>query len=151
MDRTWRGKLPHLIGDAVSEDIRFDDNISGEPSVEFSTAAFRFAHTLVSSSIVLVREGGTDADLVTMMEAIICGQTSAAAQELDTEIIDDLNFFLETPDGASDVSVAAFNLTRGLKHLLYSYVDLRAQSIADVDLATLDPVGFSIINCGEDV
>jgi hypothetical protein len=122
--------LPHLIGDAVGNDTGFDASVSGESSVEFSTAAFRFGHTLVSSSIDLVGEDGTDAGSVALMdaffnhssvedngiEAIMRGQLSASAQELDTEIVDDLNFFLETPDGVSGFSLAALNLARGLDH-----------------------------------
>jgi peroxidase len=162
---TYNEWLPHLIGDAVGEDTGFDASVSGESSVEFSTAAFRFGHTLVSSSIDLVGEDGTDAGSVALMdaffnhspvedngiEAIMRGQLSAAAQELDTEIVDDLNFFLETPDGVSGFSLAALNLARGLDHGLDSYIEVRAQLIGDIDPATLDPQDFSIITSDEDV
>lgn len=58
---TYNEWLPHLIGDAVSEDTGFDDNVSGETLVEFSIAGFRFGQTLLSSSIDLVGEDATDA------------------------------------------------------------------------------------------
>jgi peroxidase len=162
---TYNEWLPHLIGDAFGDDTGFDASVSGESSVEFSTAAFRFGHTLVSSSIDLVGEDGTDAGSVALMdaffnhsavedngiEAIMRGQLSATAQELDTEIVDDLNFFLETPDGVSGFSLAALNLARGLDHGLDSYIEVRAQLIGDIDPATLDPQDFSIITSDEDV
>ncbi|AKS45912.1 peroxidase [Octadecabacter temperatus] len=162
---TYNEWLPHLVGDAVGEDTGFDANVSGEMSVEFSTAAFRFGHTLVSSSIDRIAEDGTDDGSMALMdsyfnhspvedggiEAIIRGQLSETAQELDTEIVDDLNFFLETPDGVSGFSLAAINLARGLDHGLDSYINVRAQLIGDIAPDTLDPLDFSIITSDEDV
>ncbi|SMX31006.1 peroxidase family protein [Octadecabacter ascidiaceicola] len=162
---TYNEWLPHLVGDAVGEDTGFDAGVSGEVSVEFSTAAFRFGHTLVSSTIDRVAEDGTDEGSLALMdsyfnhspvedggiEAIIRGQLSETAQELDTEIVDDLNFFLETPAGVSGFSLAAINMARGLDHGLDSYINVRAQLIGDVDPDTLDPTDFSIITSDEDV
>lgn len=61
------------------------------------------------------------------IEAIMRGQICAAAQELDTEIVDNLNFFPETPDGVSGVSLAALNVARGLDHALDSYIKMFAR------------------------
>jgi hypothetical protein len=44
----------------VGEGTGFDDSVLGEPSVEISTAAFRFDHTRVSSSIDFDCGHGTD-------------------------------------------------------------------------------------------
>lgn len=162
---TYNEWLPHLVGDAVGADLGYDADVSGESTVEFSTAAFRFGHTLVSSNIDMMNDDGTDAGSMGLMdaffnhspvensgiEAIIRGQLSASAQELDTEIVDDLNFFLSTPDGVSGFSLAALNLARGLDHGLESYVETRAQLMDDIDPATLDPLDFSIITSDEDV
>jgi peroxidase len=90
-----------------------------------------------------VEEGG--------IEAIIRGQLTNTAQELDTEIVDDLNFFLETPDGVSGFSLAALNLARGLDHGLDSYISVRAQLLGDIDPAALDPQDFSVITSDPDV
>ncbi len=162
---TYNEWLPHLVGDAVGEGTGFDAEVTGEVSVEFSTAAFRFGHTLVSSSIDRIAEDGTDEGSMALMdsyfnhtpvedggiEAIIRGQLSETAQELDTEIVDDLNFFLETPAGVSGFSLAAINMARGLDHGLDSYINVRAQLIGDIDPDTLDPTDFSIITSNEDV
>ncbi|WP_336247093.1 peroxidase family protein [Octadecabacter dasysiphoniae] len=161
---TYNEWLPHLVGGAV-DDTDVEPDASGEVSVEFSTAAFRFGHTLVSSNIDMMNDDGTDAGSMDLMdaffnhspveesgiEAILRGQLSATAQELDTEIVDDLNFFLETPDGVSGFSLAALNLARGLDHGLESYIETRAQLIGDIDPATLAPLDFSIITSDLDV
>lgn len=161
---TYNEWLPHLVGGAV-DDTDVEDDATGEVSVEFSTAAFRFGHTLVSSNIDLMNDDGTDAGSMDLMdaffnhspveesgiEAILRGQLSASAQELDTEIFDDLNFFLETPDGVSGFLLAALNLARGLDHGLESYVEVRAQLIGDIDVGTLDPLDFSVITSDTDV
>lgn len=164
---TYTEWLPHLIGDAADQavaDLGADD-ASGEVSVEFSTAAFRFGHTLVSSRIDLMDEFGEDAGSMGLMdaffnhspvedsgiEAIIRGQLSATAQELDTEIVDDLNFFLETPDGVSGFSLAALNLARGLDHGLQSYIETRAALIGDIDRSAIDADDFSIITTDANV
>lgn len=162
---TYNEWLPHLIGDAVGEDTGYDETAVGEVSVEFSTAAFRFGHTLVSSTIDFVSEDGSDEGSVALMEsyfnhtsveesgidAIIRGQLSNTAQELDSEIVDDLNFFLSTPDGVTGFSLAALNLARGVDHGLDGYVSVRAQLIGDIDLDEIDPQDYSIITSDEDV
>jgi len=160
---TYNEWLPHLIGDAADQTVAPD--AVGEVSVEFSTAAFRFGHTLVSSQIDLLDESAEDAGSMGLMdaffnhspveesgiEAIIRGQLHATAQELDTQIVDDLNFFLQTPDGISGFSLAALNLARGLDHGLEGYIATRAALIGDIDPSALDPLDFSIITSDEDV
>ena len=161
---TYNEWLPHLLGGAT-DDVDVDADAVGEVSVEFSTAAFRFGHTLVSSQIDLLDDGGNDAGSMGLMdaffnhspvedsgiEAIIRGQLHATAQELDTQIVDDLNFFLETPDGVSGFSLAALNLARGLDHGLESYINVRAALIGDIDPATLDGQDWSVITDDGDV
>ncbi len=162
---TYTEWLPHLVGDAVGDSTGFDATVSGQTSVEFSTAAFRFGHTLVSSSIDRVGDDGTDEGSMSLMDsffndapvqeggidAIIRGQLSNTAQDLDTQVVDDLNFFLETPAGVSGFSLPALNLARGLDHGLDSYINVRAQLLGDIDPAALDPHDFSVITSDEDV
>ncbi|SLN17091.1 peroxidase family protein [Pseudooctadecabacter jejudonensis] len=162
---TYDEWLPHLIGDAVPEDADHDPDANGQVSVEFSTAAFRFGHTLVSETIDILNDAGIDIGTMGLMDAffnhtpvedfgidaILRGQLTASAQELDAHIVDDLNFFLETPDGISGFSLAALNLARGLDHGLESYINVRAELLGDIDPATLDPLDFSIITSDADL
>ncbi len=161
---TYDEWLPHLVGDAVGPDTGHDPDVSGQMSVEFSTAAFRFGHTLVSSNIDRIDDQGEDAGSMGLMEsffnhspveeggidAILRGQLTARAQELDAQIVDDLNFFLETPAGVSGFSLAALNMGRGLDHGLQSYIETRAALLGDIDPATLDPTDFSVITSDPD-
>lgn len=158
---TYDEWLPHLIGNVVPDDIEHDPEVDGQISLEFSTAAFRFGHTLVSGHMPRLNDDGTvfgDGHLELMdaffnpesvetggIDALIRGQAAEHAQELDTKVIDDLNFFLATPDGVSGFSLPALNLIRGADHGLGSYVDVRAQLIGDIDPETLDPTDFSIL------
>jgi peroxidase len=158
---TYDEWLPHLLGDAVGETEGYDPDATGEISVEFSTAAFRFGHTMVSSTLPRLNDDGTDTedgDLAIMdaffnadpikdgaLDDLLRGQLSSNAQEFDTKVVDDLNFFLSSPDGLSGFSLVALNLLRGQDHGLQSYVDTRAALLGDIDPDALDPTDFSII------
>lgn len=154
--------LPHLIGDALADATTYDETADGRVATEFSTAAFRFGHTMVASSLPQLEENGetSEAGNMTVRDAFfnidmikengfsdfLRGQLSVKAQESDAIIIDDLNFFLENPEGVSGFSLAALNILRGRDHGLQSYVDTRAALIGDIDPETLDPTDFSIIS-----
>lgn len=158
---TYEQWLPHLIGDAVATEGAYDAGADGRISTEFSTAGFRFGHTMVASALPQIEENGdtSDAGNMTVQEAFfniemiqqngiedfLRGQLSVKAQASDAKVIDDLNFFLENPEGVSGFSLAALNILRGRDHGLQSYVDVRAQLVGDIDPETLDPTDFSII------
>jgi len=56
---TYDDWLPHLVGDAVGADTGYDASVDGRVSVEFSTAGFRFGHTMVSPTIKQLDEDGS--------------------------------------------------------------------------------------------
>ncbi|MEM7439086.1 MAG: peroxidase family protein [Pseudomonadota bacterium] len=161
---TYEEWLPHLLGDAVGEDQGHNPDADGQMSVEFTTAAFRLGHTLVSEDIDSVNDQGGDDGSTTLMDAffnhtgvqangidsLLRGQLSNTAQEVDAQVVDALNFFLETPDGTSGFSLPALNIGRGLDHGLQSYVETRAALLGDIDPDTLDPQDFSIITSDPD-
>ena len=158
---TYDDWLPHLIGNAMGDYQGYDANADARISTEFSTAAFRFGHTMVSPTIKQLEENGstsTQGDIrvqdaffnITQLrehglEDSLRGLTSGKAQTSDAVIIDDLNFFLENPAGVTGFSLAALNILRGRDHGLGTYVDVRAELLGDIDPATLDPTDFSII------
>jgi peroxidase len=163
---TYDEWMPHLVGDAVGEDTGHDPDVDGQISVEFSTAAFRFGHTMVSSTLPRINADGTDTDdgdLAIMdaffntdtlksgdLDAILRGQLTSSAQAFDTKVVDDLNFFLSSPDGLSGFSLVALNLLRGQDHGLQSYVDTRAALLGDINPDTLDALDFSVITSDAD-
>jgi len=160
-DITYSTWLPHLIGDAVGSYQGFDASVDGSIATEFSTAAFRFGHTMVSPTIKQTNEDGStsaqghirvqDAFFnITQLQAhgidyVLRGMTGSRAQESDAVVIDDLNFFLESPAGIKGFSLPALNILRGKDHGLGTYVEVRAELLGDIDPATLDPNDFSII------
>lgn len=165
---TYEEWLPHLIGNVIDPSaVAHDPDANGEVAIEFSTAAFRFGHTMVSSQLERVNEDGTEAEggHLGLMDAffnhhpvqdggidsLMRGQAGQSAQELDTKVIDDLNFFLATPDGVSGFSLVALNLMRGFDHGLQGYIDTRAALIGDIDPDTLDPNDFSVITSDSDL
>jgi hypothetical protein len=133
----------------------------GEISVEFSTAAFRFGHTMVSSAVPVLEEDGTAAAGIALaiedvvfnprplldgyFEHLVRGQSATPAQALDGKIIDDLNFFLRAPDGVTGFSLAALNILRGRDHGLSPYLEVRAALLGDLDPAAVAPGDFSVI------
>ncbi|MGR3492152.1 MAG: peroxidase family protein [Shimia sp.] len=163
---TYDEWLPLVIGDALPTEIDYDADVDGEVSVEFSTAAFRFGHTAVSSSLNRVNDDGTEAaeghlglmdaffDAAPVKEhgidSLLRGQTTQLAQEIDAKVVDDLNGGLENPDGEGGFSLPAFNIARGADHGLPSYVDAREALIGDIVAADLDPTDFSIITSNPD-
>ncbi|MEM9436528.1 MAG: peroxidase family protein [Pseudomonadota bacterium] len=158
---TYDEWLPHLLGNAVPEDIPYDPDVDGQVSLEFSTAAFRFGHTMVSGHMPRLNEDGSifgEGHLELLdtffnpepvkeggIDGLLRGQAALHAQELDTKVIDDLNFFLATADGLSGFSLPALNLVRGADHGMGSYLDVRAQLLGDIDLSAIDPNDFSVI------
>ncbi|MEM8850502.1 MAG: Hint domain-containing protein, partial [Pseudomonadota bacterium] len=129
--------------------------------------AFRFGHTLVASQLERVEDDGTvsEAGHQGLMDAFfdpggvregglddyLRGMAQQSAQDLDTKVVDALNFFLATPDGVSGFSLPALNLLRSADHGMDSYVNVRAQLLGDIDPAALDPSNFSIITADTDL
>ncbi|PWJ20392.1 peroxidase family protein [Jannaschia seohaensis] len=158
---TYEEWLPLLIGNAVPQDTAHDPDVDGQVALEFSTAAFRFGHTLVASRMDRLEEDGSEAEgghqalmdgfFDTEMvrehgiDAFLRGMAGQSAQELDTKVVDDLNFFLQTPEGVSGFSLPALNLMRSADHGMDSYVSVRAELLGDIDPEALDPQDFSII------
>lgn len=168
---TYRDWLPLLLGgyDATAAEAAAAQRLieaaagqGGEISVEFSTAAFRFGHTMVSSQVPVLTEAGSPApDLALTIEEVVFnpapllagyfdhllrGQAAIPAQALDGKLIDDLNFFLRAPDGVTGFSLAALNILRGRDHGLGPYLEVRAALLGDIDPATIDPADFSVIS-----
>src|SRR6056297_2215689 len=141
--------------------------VDGQISAEFSTAAFRVGHTMVSDIIALLEESGRDlshadfdlagaffntAPLIDgNMDPILRGLAAVPAQEIDGKVIDALNFFLLAPDGVRGFSLPALNILRGQDHGVGRYLKIRAALLGDLDLAEIDPSGFGVITSDPNV
>lgn len=158
---TYNEFLPILLGeDAIPSYGGYDASVNPGISVEFSTAAFRFGHSLVSATLGRLEEDGStiaagdlslrDAffapEVVAAnggVEPLLRGLADGTAQELDTQIVDDLRNFLFSEDGGVGFDLASFNIQRGRDLGLASYNDLREavglSRMEDFNSITSDP------------
>ncbi|MFK7822276.1 MAG: peroxidase family protein [Planctomycetaceae bacterium] len=157
---TFNEYLPALLGtNAISEYDGYDSNVNPNISNLFSTAAYRFGHTLLSPELLRLDADGNVADegnialqnaffrpdeLATNgIDSILRGATVQVAQELDNEVVDDVRNFLFGPPGAGGFDLVSLNIQRGRDHGLADYNQARldlgleaAESFSDI---TSDP------------
>lgn len=140
---TYKEFLPVLLGpNALKPYTGYKREVNPGIGNEFSTAAFRVGHTLLSPVLLrldkdgkpireghlplrkaffapgrLINEGGID--------PLLRGLANNRAQEVDNFIIDDVRDFLFGLPGAGGFDLASLNLQRGRDHGLASYNDAR--------------------------
>jgi len=157
---TFNEYLPALHGaDAISEYGGYDPTVNPSIANEFSTAAYRFGHSLLSSELQLldadgnVVEGGNlslasaffrpDQVVTLGIDSILRGAADQLAQELDAQVVDDVRNFLFGPPGSGGLDLAALNIQRGRDHGLADYnqvrIDLGLQPVTSFDQITSDP------------
>lgn len=139
---TYNEFLPTMLGtDALGQYEGYDSSVNAGISNEFSTAAFRFGHTMLSPTIPRLDENAetiAEGDLSladaffqpdTVREAgidpIIRGQAEQVAQALDPMVIDDVRNTLFGAPGSGGLDLVALNIQRGRDHGLPSWNDAR--------------------------
>lgn len=147
---TYNEFLPALLGsDALSQYTGYDSSVNPSIANEFSTAAYRFGHSLLSPELVRLNEDGTVIDDGNLslsdaffspdeltengIDSILRGAATQLAQELDSQVVDDVRNFLFGPPGAGGLDLVSLNIQRGRDHGLADYNSIRE------DLG-LDPV-----------
>ena len=131
---TYSEFLPLLLGEnALSSYEGYNANIDPQIANLFSTAAFRFGHSLLSSEIFRLNEDGSVIDegnlalrdaffspsLLTDeggISAILRGLSAGHAESVDAKIIDDVRNFLFGEPGEGGFDLAALNIQRGRDH-----------------------------------
>ncbi|MGB5593006.1 MAG: peroxidase family protein, partial [Crocosphaera sp.] len=128
---TYEEWLPIILGeDALEEYDGYDDTVDAGISTEFSTAAFRFGHTMLSPDLLRVDNDGNLVDALSLrdsffnpdevfnngIDTIFLGLASQEAQEVDTQIIDDVRNFLFTNVAPIGFDLPALNIQRGRDH-----------------------------------
>jgi hypothetical protein len=139
---TYNEFLPALLGPRALRPYRgFDAKGDASVAQEFSTAAYRFGHSMVSPQILRLRASGRtvpqgnlslrdaffnpSALRETGLDPVFRGMAAQRARQIDPMIIDELRNFLFGPPGAGGFDLGSLNIQRGRDHGLASYYDSR--------------------------
>ena len=150
---TYNEFLPALLGRELPEYRGYHDDVNPGISNIFATAAYRFGHSMVSSTYDLVDNAGELIESLPLagaffnpsiiqtngIDSTLKGLTEQQSQEIDTEVVDDLRNFLFGPPGAGGLDLVALNIQRGRDHGLADYNQSRedmglqrVESFADI-------------------
>ena len=140
---TYNQWLPALLGvDAISDYQGYDPTVNAGIANVFSTAAYRFGHSMLSTELLRLENDGSIADegnlsladaffspsqlLDNGIDSLLLGAASQLAQEVDTQIVDDVRNFLFGQPGSGGFDLASLNIQRGRDHGLADYNQIRA-------------------------
>ena len=156
---TYNEFLPALLGSAAgSLDPSFasyDDTINAQISNEFSTATYRFGHSMLAPDLLLgtngaagevpLRDAFFDPTLLSgspgNFDLLLQGLVSQQSQEVDTLLVDDVRNFLFGPPGSGGFDLASLNIQRGRDHGLSDYNTVRLAMGLDAATDFFDPDG----------
>lgn len=139
---TYNEFLPTLLGDsAISTYDGYDSYVDPRIATEFSTAAFRVGHTMLSPELLRLDAYGNEIDQgnVALRDAffrgdvlvesgiapILQGAAAQTSQAIDPFLIDDVRNFLFGEPGQGGFDLASLNIQRAYDHGLASYNDTR--------------------------
>ncbi len=139
---TYREFLPVLLGEhGLPTYIDWDPWADGSIANEFSTAAYRFGHSMVSVLLLRLDRYGNEIHQGHLelrdaffaphhleaagIEPILRGLVAQQAREVDLMIVDELRNFLFGPPGSGGFDLAALNIQRGRDHGLECYNQTR--------------------------
>ncbi len=153
---TYNEFLPALLGfDAISAYDGYDSTVNSGIANIFSTSAYRFGHSMLSSELLRLNNDGSviadgnlslseaffapDELIDNGIDSILLGTASQLAQEIDNQIVDDVRNFLFGPPGSGGFDLASLNIQRGRDHGLPDYNQARidygldpVESFADI-------------------
>ena len=153
---TYNEFLPALLGeDAIPEYQGYDASVDPGISNVFSTAAYRFGHSMLSPELLRLDNDGQvieDGNLALRdaffrpdeitdngIDSLLNGLANQRAQEIDAMLVDDVRNFLFGPPGSGGFDLASLNIQRGRDHGLADYNEVRVayglepvESFADI-------------------
>ncbi len=140
---TYRDWLPLLLGThSLGDYAGYDPTVDAGIANEFSTAAFRLGHSMLSPQLERLDSTGQEiaAGHLSLRDAffapyrvtneggiepIVRGLCTQIMQDLDPLVVDDVRNFLFGAPGAGGFDLAALNIQRGRDHGLPTYNDAR--------------------------
>ena len=146
---TYNEFLPALLGRGVMPSYRgYRRNVNPGISNEFSTAAFRFGHSMLDGEVGRLNNDGSDTPQGPLalrnaffnptvfdpalpnhegdIDPFLKSSASGNTQEVDLQIVDDVRNFLFGAPGSGGFDLAALNIQRGRDHGLADYNTVRA-------------------------
>ncbi|HEY7090832.1 MAG TPA: peroxidase family protein, partial [Tepidisphaeraceae bacterium] len=139
---TYNEYLPAILGSsAINSYSGYKSWVNPAISTEFSTAAFRFGHSMLADDVEFLDNNGEDvqdemplkdaffnpgAVPQTGIDPILKYLASSNSEEVDNKIVDGLRNFLFGPPGAGGLDLASLNIQRGRDHGLADYNSTRA-------------------------
>jgi hypothetical protein len=140
---TYNEFLPALLGASAMPAYRgYDPAIDPTVANEFSTALFRFGHSMLVPQLLLVDNQHETVGQVSLRDAffnpgffidqpvnldyVLHGLAYQPARELDNVIVEDVRNFLFGPPGAGGLDLASLNIQRGRDHGIPDYNTLCA-------------------------
>ncbi|MCC0175804.1 hypothetical protein I4641_02260 [Waterburya agarophytonicola K14] len=159
---TYKEFLPILIGNEGADDLVTIDPelLTPDIAAEFSGAAYRLGHTLLSDNIRTVDNNGVDSislrnafftpQLISEngLDDILVGLNYQQANDADHRVIDGVRNNLFGPPGSGGQDLVAINLQRGRDLGVASYQDIYNSLNPDNPIETFDDLDALF---GEDV
>ena len=157
---TYSEFLPALLGSgAISAYAGYDAYVNPSIANVFSTAAYRFGHSMVSNEILQLGADGNviDSGHAALQESFfnpgylsqkgieptLRGLAAQKAQEIDPYVVDGLRNFLFGAPGSGGFDLVSLNIQRGRDHGLPDYnqarIDFGLQPVSHFSEITSDP------------
>jgi len=149
--------LPLLLGTSLLTPYAgYQPDVNSALSIEFTTAAYRFGHTMVSENQPLGESGSDTVNLVNVffnpgyvqqngVDALLAGGARSKMQEVDGVLVDGLRNALFGPPTSQILhDLAAINMQRGRDHGLPSYTEALSQH------GLPEPTTFAELNMSEE-
>jgi peroxidase len=134
---TYNEFLPILLGRGALPPYKgYNPKVNPAIANEFSTAAFRFGHSMLSPTLLRINMPGYELVPTALKDAffnprlihrgggiepILRGLATQPAQEMDNQIVDGVRNFLFGEPGQGGFDLAALNIQRGRDHGLADY------------------------------
>lgn len=156
---TYDEFLPAILGgNALPEYRGYQADVNPGIANEFSTAAFRFGHSMLGDDIEFLDNDGEEVFEAMELRAsffnpVVISETdidpilkylaSDNAQEIDPIVVDDVRNFLFGEPGQGGFDLASLNIQRGREHGLADYNTVREayglERVANFEQITSDP------------
>ena len=152
---TYEEFLPILVGNETADDLEVidEDILSPGIATEFSGAAYRLGHTLLSNQIRTIdREGMGAISLRNAffnpqsisengLDDILVGLNYQESNDADTRVIDGVRNNLFGPPGAGGLDLVAINLQRGRELGIPGYTAIYNELNPDAQIEDFDDLG----------